>query len=170
MGTQEDLKFVAHDKQKFKSPEDNKNENKGGKTVISCKFCGKKHVRSKEECPAWGKSCSRCEEKNHFAVMCTKPSKSSRPPKKKKKTRKPVHTMQKEDSSSEENILTVTAESLDSVDSQKLYAKMIVNGHDIQFHLDSGATVNVLPAREYKKVCDDPELKELKASEAILSM
>ena len=36
--------------------------------------------------------------------------------------------------------------------------------------LDSGATVNVLPAREYKKVCDDPELKELKASEAILSM
>ena len=49
---------------------------------------------------------------------------------------------------------------------------MVVNGHDIQFQLDSGATVNVLPVREYKKVChcDDPELKELKASEAILSM
>ena len=88
----------------------------------------------------------------------------------KKKTRKPVHTRQEDDSSSEEYLLTVSAESLDNVDSQKLYAKRVVNGHDIQFHLDSGAAVNVLPAREYKKVCDDPELKELKASEAILSM
>jgi len=51
-----------------------------------------------------------------------------------------------------------------------LYANMVVNGHDIQFQLDSGATVNVLPVREFKKVCDDPKLKELKASEAILSM
>ena len=38
------------------------------------------------------------------------------------------------------------------ISSQKLYAKMIANGHDIQFQLDSGATVNVLPTREYKKV------------------
>ena len=75
-----------------------------------------------------------------------------------------------EDSSSEEHLLTVNTESLDTVDSQKLYAKMLVNGHDIQFQLDSGATVNVLPVREYKKVCGDPELKELKASKSILSM
>lgn len=118
-----------------------------------------------------GKNCNKCGEKNHFAVKCTKSSKaskSSRPPKKKKK-RKPVHTIQG-DSSSEEYLLTVSVESLDSVNSQKLYAKMVVNGHDIQFQLDCGATVNVLPVREYKKVCDDPELKELKASEAILSM
>ena len=162
MGNQEDLKFVADDKSKKET------QDKGGKPVISCKFCGKKHVRSREECPAWGKSCSKCGEKNHFAVKCTKSSKSSRPPKKTKK-RKPVHTIQ-EDSSSEEYLLTVSAESLDSVNSQKLYAKMVANGHDIQFQLDSGATVNVLPAKEYKKVCDDPELKELKASEAILSM
>ena len=127
------------------------------KPVISCKFCGKKHVRSREECPAWGKSCSKCGEKNHFADKCTESSKSSRPPKNKTK-RKPVHTIQ-EDCSSEEYLLTVSAESLDSVNSQTLYAKMVANGHDIQFQLDSGATVNVLPAREYKEVCDDPELK-----------
>ena len=165
MGNQEDLKFVADDKIKKET------QDKGGKDVISCKFCGKKHVRSREERPAWGKNCSKCGEKNHFAVKCTKSSKaskSSRPPKKKKK-RKPVHTIQ-EDSSSEEYLLTVSVESLDSVNSQKLDAKIVADGHDIQFQLDSGATVNVLPVREYKKVCDDPELKELKASEAILSM
>ena len=89
MGNQEDLKFVADDKIKKET------QDKGGKDVISCKFCGKKHVRSREECPAWGKNCSKCGEKNHFAVKCTKSSKaskSSRPPKKKKK-RKPVHTI-----------------------------------------------------------------------------
>ena len=165
MGNQEDLKFVAGDKIKKES------QDKGGKDVISCKFCGKKHVRSREACPAWRKNCRKCGEKNHFAVKCSKSSqasKSSGPPKKKKK-RKPVHAIQ-EDSSSEEYLLTVSVESLDSVNSQRLYAKMIVNGHDIQFQLDSGATVNVLPVREYEEVCDDPELKELKASEAILSM
>ena len=134
MGNQEHLKFVADDKSK-KETQDNI-----GKVVISCEFCGKKHVRSREECPAWGKSCSKCGEKNHFAVKYTKSSKSSRLPKKKKK-RKPVHRIQG-DSSSEEYLLTVSAESLDSVNSQKLYAKMVANGHDIQFQLDSGATVN----------------------------
>ena len=115
-----------------------------------------------------GKNCNKCGEKNHFAVKCakfSKGSKSSRPSKKEKK-RKPVHTIQK-NSSSEEYLLTVSVESLDSVNSQKLYAKMVVNDHDIQFQLESGATVNV---REYKKVCDDTELKELKPSEGILSM
>ena len=167
MGNQEDLKLVAESKQKAKFAADGKVPPKGGKALISCKFCGKKHVRSREECPAWGKSCSKCGEKNHFAVKC---SKFSRPPKCKKiKKRKPVHAMQ-EDSSSEEYLLTVNTESLDTVDSQKLYAKMLVNGHDIQFQLDSGATVDVLPVRGYKKVCGDPELKELRASKSILSM
>ena len=96
--------------------------------MISFKFVVRsaKHVRSREECPA-------CP-----AVKCTKFSKSlksSRPPKKKKK-RKPVHTIQ-EDSSSEEYLLTVSVESLHSVNFQRLYAKMIVNGHDIAFQLDS---------------------------------
>jgi len=45
--------------------------------VISCKFCGRKHVRRKKECLAWGKRNSKCGEKNHFAVKCTKSSKSS---------------------------------------------------------------------------------------------
>ena len=74
-----------------------------------------------------GKNYNKCGEKNHFAVKCTKfskVSKSSRPPKNKKK-RKPVHTIQ-ENSSSEEYLLTASVESLDRVNSQKLYAKMVL--------------------------------------------
>ena len=96
-GNQEDFKFIADDKFKKET------QVNGGKDVISCKFCDKKHVRSREECPAWGKNCNKCGEKNHFAVKCTKSSKaskSSRLPNKKKK-RKPVHIIE-EYSSSEE--------------------------------------------------------------------
>ena len=90
---QEDFKFIADDK--FKKEK----QGNGGKDVISCKFCDNKHVRSREECPAWGKNCNKCGEKNHFAVKCTKSSKaskSSRPPNKKKK-RKPVHIIEETD-------------------------------------------------------------------------
>ena len=72
MGNQDDLKFVAGDKINKET------QDKGGKDVISCKFCGKKHVRSREVCPAWGKNCSKCREKNHFAVKCSKSSKASK--------------------------------------------------------------------------------------------
>lgn len=122
-GNQEDFKFIADDKFKKET------QDKGGKDVISCKFCDKKHVRSREECPAWGKNCNKCGEKNHFAVKCTKSlkaSKSSRLPNKKKK-RKPVHIIE-EDSSYEDYLLAVSVESHDSVNFQKLYAKMVFNG------------------------------------------
>ena len=56
MGNQEDLEFVTDAKIKKET------QDKGGKAVISCKFCGKKHVRSREECPAWGKVVASVEE------------------------------------------------------------------------------------------------------------
>ena len=37
---------------------------------ISCKFCGFEHVLDRKKCPAWGKACKRCKEKNHFAKKC----------------------------------------------------------------------------------------------------
>jgi len=39
---------------------------------ISCKFCGYEHILARKKCPAWGKTCKKCEEKNHFAKKCTK--------------------------------------------------------------------------------------------------
>ena len=39
---------------------------------ISCKFCGYDHQPDRKMCPAWGKKCKRCKEKNHFAKKCKK--------------------------------------------------------------------------------------------------
>ena len=35
-----------------------------------CRYCGRNHVFKKTECPAYGKVCSKCQLKNHFAVKC----------------------------------------------------------------------------------------------------
>lgn len=44
----------------FKQPNDNKE--------YDCKKCGRRH--KPRECPAFGKLCSKCKKKNHFAVGC----------------------------------------------------------------------------------------------------
>ena len=46
---------------------------------------------------------------------------------------------------------------------------MFVNGHDIQFHLGSGAIVNVLLDSTRKPFVAILSLKELKTSEVILA-
>ena len=171
MGNHEELKFVSDGKSKSKASEDSKLSEKACSPVILCKFCGKRHMKRREECPAWGKNCNKCGEKNHFAAKCSlKQSRRQRAkPFKQKKKKQQVSAMS-DDSSSEEYLLTVNSESVDSVESQKLYARMVINGHDVRFQLDSGATVNILPIRDYKRVCEDPELNELEASLAVLNM
>ncbi|GFT60159.1 transposon Tf2-9 polyprotein [Nephila pilipes] len=37
-------------------------------TQYECKKCGKKH--KPRECPAFGKICTKCNKKNHFAAKC----------------------------------------------------------------------------------------------------
>ena len=47
-----------------------------------CKFCGRKHEFSKSKCPAYGKSCTQCLGKNHFASECkSRANKTSKPSK-----------------------------------------------------------------------------------------
>ena len=41
----------------------------------NCKFCGKAH--NKKECPAYGKVCNRCGQKNHFESKCRSSQRSN---------------------------------------------------------------------------------------------
>ena len=41
-----------------------------------CKFCGKSHDKGK--CPAYGKTCNKCDSKNHFEAKCTQKIKKGR--------------------------------------------------------------------------------------------
>ena len=36
-----------------------------------CEFCGRKHdLGKRENCPAFGRTCNKCDKKNHFAKVC----------------------------------------------------------------------------------------------------
>ena len=41
-----------------------------------CLFCGRRHPMVKSKCPAYGKTCRSCGNKNHFREMCKKSAKS----------------------------------------------------------------------------------------------
>ena len=46
--------------------------------IVNCKYCGKKHPRDKNQCPAFGAKCQKCGKYNHFAAKCK--SKARRTP------------------------------------------------------------------------------------------
>ena len=36
-----------------------------------CQFCGLEHdLGKRENCPAFGRTCNKCDKKNHFAKVC----------------------------------------------------------------------------------------------------
>ena len=94
---------------------------------ISCKFCGYDHQPDRKMCPAWGKKCKRCKEKNHFAKKCKKV---------------PVHNIESEEELEEISVVRVQA-----LRGRAVYARMLVRQQPVQFQVDCGASANILPLR-----------------------
>jgi len=43
-----------------------KNKTTRNKVVKDCRFCGSEHEMKAVKCPAFGKSCNKCNKQNHF--------------------------------------------------------------------------------------------------------
>ena len=139
-------------------------------SVLKCKYCGKTHRRIKEECPAWGKKCLKCNKSNHFASQCRNKS---------GKVKGKVHGVDELYESEDEEIeyvdyvLTVK-ESVMSVTENKfpkrIFAHLVLNKTNVKFQLDSGATVNVLPLHLYRDIFNDPKLMHLEKTQTTLVM
>ena len=124
--------------------------------TIDCKFCGGKHPKGKERCPAYKKRCSICGNLNHFSYVCR--SGTTKPKKQQRKSSggryKPkVNYVDQQDSSSGEEILVTThnTESEATVNAvsnfaTKILAPMLIDNDITVFQVDSGATCNVLPS------------------------
>lgn len=80
-------------------------------------------VHRKNNCPAYGRKCMRCSKMNHFAKMCM------------------VFYV---DTSSEQ-VLNINSISSWDID-------LIIKGHVLNFKLDTGADVNVLPLKYLLKI------------------
>ena len=97
--------------------------------VKTCHFCNKKHAMKKEQCPAWGKTCGLCKQKNHFRVKCPR--------------NKSVHCL---DEIETEQNLPESSLWIGSIatNGRKLSAIMYVANQRVKFQLDTGAETNTI--------------------------
>jgi hypothetical protein len=146
-----------------------------------CRFCPYSHPMRKEKCPAWGKTCAKCGLKNHFALKCKNPSDSSEKHtqhssdkhpaparsqyrKQKGKGRGQVYNLEEEpnpDEMEEEwyNSPNNTSTNYDWCNSvtnpantkKSVKCKMLVGGQEVVFLIDTGASINTLPAKHASK-------------------
>ena len=114
-----------------------------------CNYCNRLHAKSRDACPAYGKTCRRCGKDNHFAnsqVCCEQPATSGRrkPPRGKPE----LHAASDSDcseSNSGDELLTVDEELLTLGSNECWYTQMAVDGHTVRFMLDCGTTCNIIP-------------------------
>ena len=64
---------AVNQKESSKKPKTTKENGRDPKDQLcaECKYCGNKHERKRDKCPAYGKTCSSCEKANHFAAKCS---------------------------------------------------------------------------------------------------
>ena len=100
----------------------------------------------KDKCPAWGQKCSKCGGRNHFKSVC-----------KKSKSRE-VHRisqMPKEPSSDESDVEFLAGVALETKESdvhavgfaKEIIAEMLVDNKKVNFQIDCGASINIIPAK-----------------------
>ena len=113
-------------------------------TVQNCKFCAGTHP--KRRCPAYGKVCHLCKQKNHFARAC-------------KKT-KGVAEVQMGEEEEEEAFLF-------SVRSQRCYeepwkTQVTIGKRKVYFKIDTGADVSIMTVTTYHALKPKPQLEKTK--------
>ena len=106
------------------------------KTDVECKYCGGKHARSRNKCPAYGKSCSICNKRNHFSSVCQSYSKN-------------VRQLDIDDSSDSESCYSVKTTHGKQWFTEVTMTMDDATRQDVIRQLDSGSTCNVLGFKQY---------------------
>ena len=127
-------------------------------TTKKCYFCKQVHAMRKESCPAWGKVCTSCGEKNHFLASRKCKSRS-------------VHVVRDDyasysSTSSTGTISTITVEMCHDVNSAQsqhplINCEMLINNKPVRLQFDCGATACILPKRYLKNLEVRPEIVNL---------
>ena len=111
----------------------NKTSHKGReKLKFNCKFCGYKHEKLRDKCPAWGKTCDNCKCLNHFKSKC-----------------KNIHALNQSNDNEEDSDdqwLMAVSNGTDSVT-----ATLTLNDIDVKFQLDTAADVNTICQRHVRQ-------------------
>lgn len=150
------------------------NRQRKPRMVKNCNYCGESHLQ--RMCPAWGKECTKCGKKNHFAAKC-------------RSEEIPIAEMNRVSSHPVAQMApkpvflgSINAVQESDNDRQARWnAEVNVDGYTIKFKLDPGADVTAIPLLEFKrnwkrrhlhpagKVLSGPDGENLKVCGAIRS-
>ena len=120
-----------------------------------CFNCGKHwpHQGGQRKCPAFGKQCTRCGKRNHFAKCC----KNNQEIKVAQGGEKLSDTSS--DSSGEESTCTLQNVNPVGQSDNRPLKTVLISGVDIMVLPDSGATVNAMDEATFKKYSLDERVK-----------
>lgn len=110
------------------------------KSSKTCHNCGNQwpHHGGQRNCPAFGKSCTKCQKLHHFSKMC------------KSESREKVHQIEIESSESEHDVAFNV--SRDKPISKLPMTFVRVNEIDASFLIDTGASVNIADGKLFKQL------------------
>ena len=107
---------------------------------VKCRRCNFAHPTKK--CPAIGKTCTKCQKRNHFASVC-----------------KSVTEIVEEEA--DENEISDHIQ-VNEVKATEWNQKILVNGKYVLFKLDTGAQINVISYAVFKTLKNAPQLENTK--------
>ena len=127
-----------------------------------CERCGLYHESSPEDCPAYNALCLNYGKKGHYARKCRREEMPHDKQKWAGKRKGKVRQFQDDNDSersedSEESLMTLVVSPEEEVHvvgsaaaryQRQLFATMVVEGKEVKFQLDTGATCNVLPKED----------------------
>ncbi|KAK2702145.1 hypothetical protein QYM36_019275, partial [Artemia franciscana] len=114
-----------------------------------CYFCGAPYTKN-HNCPARGKTCSKCNKLNHFAKVC------------KSKGVNEISQQEAGTSASEFMIETVNSMPVKHTDGPDAVIRIVDQKLDLVFKIDTGAEANVLPVSNYNSMVPKPRLQPTK--------
>ena len=135
-----EMKEVSVDriKAKFgkKKQVDKKFEKQGQKTD-KCTRCGGSWHQRFKDCPALNEKCLKCLKFGHYRSLC-------------RSTQNKVNQIESDDDLPILGSISEDSESINSVVENKWLTELKVNGQDMEFRIDTGADVSVIPDRCFK--------------------
>ena len=169
-----------------KKPPQKDKQAKANDYLKNCKFCAGSHKRG--HCPAFSKKCKSCKKTGHFAKCCPK-QKSINHVQKGHTSSQSADNDEEEDDfftgsievevedtpiinddsncySLDDDDVTATVMSIDGDDHSVNFSEWSVvlntNGSNINYKIDSGAQVNILPRKEFYSLQNRSGLKDTK--------
>lgn len=143
-----------------------KTRRKHEKTKFVCRKCKGQHGFA--ECPAFGKKCFKCGKENHFSSACQMGKSGKYQEGQVKKVREVVR---KDLESSEDELYVHSLKMVHEATrkSQTVWTEIIrVHDKDINFKIDTGSEVNILPKNIFQNFCINNKSHMVKKCNTVL--